>query len=97
METLVEKIKKLKADFERRTELLDKIVNNVDNLIQNTDKAITDMREMVETTNKTIEGIDGFVTKLSSDYDKMRKELDAMKQNKWLKLFGVFKSSKKIK
>jgi len=87
----VEKIKKLKNDFEKRTELLNTIVNSVDGLIKNTDNAVSEIREMVETANKTIEGIDGFVTKLSTDYDTMRKEIDAMKNNYWLKLFGVFR------
>jgi len=89
--TLIEKLKEIKSEFERWKKIVDKIVNNVDDLIVTTSETVAEIREMIEATDKTIKEIDGFVTKLSSDYDTMRKELDAMKQNSWLKLFGVFK------
>ena len=89
--TLIEKLKEIKSEFERWKKLFEETINNANNLINDTSVTVAEIREMIEATDKTIKEIDGFVTKLSSDYDTMRKELDAMKNNSWLKLFGVFK------
>jgi len=89
--TLIEKLKEIKEEFERWKKILERMVTNVENLTETTDKTMKEIIKMVKTANETINEIDGFVTKLSTDYDKMRKELDAMKQNRWLKLFGVFR------
>jgi len=91
--TLIEKLKEMKSEFERWKKLFEETINNANNLINDTSVTVAEIREMIEATDQTIKEIDGFVTKLSSDYDKMRKELDAMKQNSWLKLFGVFRKN----
>jgi len=90
MKTLIEKLKEIKEEFERWKKLFEKTISNANNLIKDTSVTVAEIREMIEATDQTIKEIAGFVTKLSSDYDKMRKELDAMKKNSWLKLFGVF-------
>jgi len=91
--TLIEKLKEMKSEFERWKKLFEETINNANNLINDTSVTVAEIRGMIEATDQTIKEIDGFVTKLSSDYDKMRKELDAMKQNSWLKLFGVFRKN----
>ena len=91
MKTLIEKLKEIKEEFERWKKLFEKTISNANNLIKDTSVTVAEIREMIEATDQTMKEIDGFVTKLSSDYDTMRKELDAMKKNSWLKLFGVFR------
>ena len=86
MVKLIDLFNKLKSDYEKRQK-------QIDDVLDNTNKAMEAHAEGMEAMKKSMERLEDSLVKLQRDYDdfyiETKKYIDNLKNNYWLKLFGV--------
>jgi len=82
MAKLLEKFEELKENYNKRQKQIDEMVNNINIMTKAHAKG---MLAMGDAMDKLKESID----LMQTDYIKLKDEIKALKNNSWLKFFGV--------
>lgn len=89
MATILEKLQELKDEFDRRKKQIDELFTSVQKTMNIANEIGEEAKEAVEQIQQTIIRINDGMTTLSNDYKSMKEEMKKLKDNFWLKLFGV--------
>ena len=89
MEKLTEKIRKLQDKFEKRRKEIDEFMGRVLKISEDTEKMLDEVTKTAKTLTETVDGIQLAVEMLVEDYKKLKKDMDRIKNNFWLRLFRV--------
>ena len=86
MAKLIDIINKLKSDYEDRQKQIDDILDNTNKMLIESTKAIESFELIIISMG---ESIDNLQTDYTATKNMIRYELDNLKKNPWLRLFGV--------
>ena len=84
--TLASKIEQIKADYEKRQKQIDEILVNANKMMKSHEEGMKKMGEAMDTMKEAINDLQDDYTKIKN---KMNDEFNSIKNNYWLKLFGV--------
>lgn len=82
MVKLLEKFEELKENYNKRQKQIDEMINNINEMAKAHAEGMLAMRRAMEQLDESI-GI------MQDDYMALKDELKALKNNSWLRFFGV--------
>ena len=88
-ETFLEKLKKLREDFERRKKQIDTLIENYNTLAVSADKMVKEVNARMVQLEDTVDHVDTLITTVTQEVDGLAKQLEKLKKKKWFRLlFG---------
>jgi len=88
-ETILEKLKKLRDDFEHRKRQIDELLTNYNQLAVNADTMVKEITKRMNELQSTIEHIDELIKSVTMRVNDIEKQFSALKNKTWFRLlFG---------
>ena len=89
MQTIREKISELKAEAVARKKQIDGLLESTKEAVDNANKTMESIRKVSDRLKEDLEAANELIRMLSKDYTALKNEINGIKKNKWLRLFGV--------